>query len=182
MEDQIMLGTAMWGWTVSKATAFQILDFYYEKGYRWVDAATNYPLNNQTQDFRASEKILQEWLNANQVKDLKINMKIGSLTNIRTPDHNLRPSFIKMNWDYYRGWFGDNLKMVMFHWDNRNDPSEIQASFEMLDQITSAGYSVGFSGIKNPEAYEAVLQNYSFDFSIQLKHNLIHSSQKSCYD
>ncbi len=173
--DRIMLGTAMWGWTVTKEVAFQLLDLYYEQGYRLIDAATNYPLNNQKQDFRRSEKILQEWIGINNVKDLQVNVKIGSLTNIRTPDHNLRPSFIKMNWEYYKGWLGDNLHTLMFHWDNRDDSSEIQASFEMLNQIAKAGYQVGFSGIKHAAVYAEVLQQFDFNFTIQLKHNLIHS-------
>ena len=60
---EIMLGTALWGWTTPPTVCYQLLDHFYESGYRQVDAATNYPINKNPSDFRRGEKILAELLN-----------------------------------------------------------------------------------------------------------------------
>jgi len=42
---QPLLGTAMWGWTVSRPVCFDLLDTFYAAGFRQIDAAVNYPIN-----------------------------------------------------------------------------------------------------------------------------------------
>ena len=63
--DELVLGTAMWGWTVDKVTAFQLLDAWYAAGQRKVDTATNYPIDRVPEHFRLAEQILAEWIRAN---------------------------------------------------------------------------------------------------------------------
>lgn len=171
----LMLGTAMWGWTMSKAQCFEVLDTFYQQGLRIVDAATNYPINKQPGDFRLSENILEEWLKVNGVNDLQVIMKIGSLNNMRSPEHNLSYSFMVMCLDEYRFKLGSNLDTIMIHWDNREEATDIRQSFEALQLASEKGLNVGLSGIRYPKIYAQLNQEYGLDFSIQIKHNLLHS-------
>ena len=170
-----ILGTAMWGWTTDKSTCHALLDEFYERGYRVVDAATNYPINKKPNDFRRSEKILLEWIVANGVKDLEVMMKIGSVNNLRTPEIILNKSFLLLSLDDYKAKFGSNLDTIMVHWDNRNEEPLIRDTFEFFEIARKEGFNVGLSGIRHPEIYADINDAYHFDFSIQIKHNLIQS-------
>ncbi len=95
----LILGTAMWGWTTPRETAFAMLDEWYSRGFREVDTATNYPIDRDPEHFRLAEKILLEWIAAHGVTDLEVMMKIGSVNNLRSPEHLLTKSFILMMLD-----------------------------------------------------------------------------------
>lgn len=176
MTPDLILGTAMWAWTTPKETCFQLLDHFYEAGFREVDAATNYPLNNHTAQFRAAENILLEWIQVNGIQDLKVMMKVGSLTNVRTPDNNLSKSFLLMMLDEYLHLFGNNLDTYMLHWDNRSEKNEIRATLEALAIAKEKGLQIGLSGIKFPSVYAELNTYLGFDFRIQIKHNLLQSA------
>lgn len=171
----LLLGTALWAWTVSKAQAFKLLDDFYAAGFRWIDAATNYPINKNAEDFRAAEDILCEWINTHGVTDLKVLMKIGSVNNLYTPENNLSPSFIQIIYNEYLHLFGKQLAEIMIHWDNRDNPAEIRASLEALDSIRQEGVGIGLSGIRHPAVYHELNASFGFDWDIQLKHNLVYS-------
>lgn len=175
----LILGTAMWGWTVPEKHCFALLDEHYNRGFRQVDGATNYPINKRPEDFRKSENILLEWIGANGIRDLKVMMKIGSVNNMRSPEHNLNKSFLLMNLDDYRFRFGNNLDTLMIHWDNRSDKSLVLESLEALKQARDLGLRIGLSGIRHPEVYAQLNEGFSFNFSIQMKHNLLHSDYQS---
>lgn len=169
----IFLGTAMWGWTTSRETAFSLLDAFYTAGGRQVDAATNYPINKIPTDFRKAEGILREWIQTQGIHDLKIMMKVGSVNNMRTPEHNLRKSFLMMCLDEYRGMLGSNLDTFMIHWDNREDEAEIRDTLEALVLARQQGLRVGLSGIRYPDRYAKLNLDYALDFCIQIKLNLL---------
>lgn len=173
----ILLGTALWGWTIDKKTAFALLDEFYAAGYRQIDAAVNYPINKNPADFRASERILLEWIAAHQVRDLKIVMKVGSLDNLYSPDTNLAKSFLLLNLDDYRFRLSSNLDTFMIHWDNRADAAAIEDTLEALAEARRAGLCVGLSGIRHPELYAQLngKPHFQFDFLIEIKHNVLHS-------
>lgn len=171
----LLLGTAMWGWTTDKQTAFKLLDTFYDKGFREVDTATNYPINKVSTDFRKSEKILNEWCNSNNINDLRIMVKVGSLDNMRTPMHNLSTSFLLMNANYYQNLYGKNLETLMIHWDNRSDEEAIHSSYLALQNIQEQGLQIGFSGLKHPEIHAKLNATFHFNPRIQLKHNLLYS-------
>ena len=82
----LILGSAMWGWTLDAPAAFTLLDQFYAAGFRKIDGATNYPLNGVPTDFRGSENILAEWIKAHGVQDLEIIMKVGSISNQYSPE------------------------------------------------------------------------------------------------
>lgn len=173
----LLLGTALWGWTIDKNTAFALLDEFYAAGCREVDAAVNYPINKNPADFRASERILLEWIAAHQVRDLKVIIKVGSLDNLYSPDANLTKSFLLLNLDDYRFRLGSNLDTFMIHWDNRADTAAIEDTLEALAEARRAGLRIGLSGIKRPELYAQLNQKpeFQFDFRIEIKHNVLYS-------
>ena len=172
----LILGTGMWGQTVSKSEAFTILDKFYDMGFRDIDTATNYPINKNSLDFRAAENILLEWIKTHKINDLRIICKFGSVNNMFTPEHNLSKSFVLMNAQEYRNKFGDNAETLMIHWDNREDKNAIEETYEALKIAEIGGWKIGLSGIKFPAVHAEVNQNYNFDFSIEIKHNPFESS------
>jgi aryl-alcohol dehydrogenase-like predicted oxidoreductase len=171
----LLLGSAMWGWTTPKTTAFALLDEWYGQGFREVDAAANYPIDKDPAHFRLSENMLLEWLKTHEINDLRVVMKIGSVNNLRTPEHVLTKSFVLMMLDEY-GWkFGNNLATLMVHWDNRDDADAIRDTLEAFEVARSKGLQVGLSGIRHPEIYASGNAAFGFDFRIQLKHNVLQS-------
>lgn len=175
-KKSLLLGTAQWGWTVSSEAAFGILDAWLGAGHHFVDAATNYPINKNPADFRASERILQEYIQAHGLRNLGITMKIGSQDNLRSPDINLSLSFIRMMAEEYLRLFGENLKVVMVHWDNRSDEASIRATLEGLAGLQQEfGLRAGLSGIRFPEVYHRANLDLNLLFDIQVKHNILHT-------
>ena len=171
----LALGTALWGWSTLRPACHDLLSRFYQSGLREIDGATNYPINKQPEDFRLAEAILLEWIQAHGVQDLKLTMKVGSLDNLRSPEHNLSKSFLLMMLDEYRQRFGDNLHTFMIHWDNRADEGPIRESLEALDYARQLGLQIGLSGIRHPELYARLDQEFQFDFRIQIKHNILQS-------
>lgn len=181
-QNQLLLGTAQWGWTISKDNAFQLLDAFYESGFREIDCATNYPINKIEVNFRASEKIITEWTQTHGVQDLEVMMKIGSVNNLRTPECNLNPSFILMNVENYQRFLGQNLKTIMIHWDNREEKMEIEKTLEVLQSIHNQGFNIGLSGIKHPKVYASLSDSFQLNFAIQIKHNILQSDYERYSD
>ncbi|MCB0523630.1 MAG: aldo/keto reductase [Saprospiraceae bacterium] len=176
MNKPLLLGTAQWGWTVSRKAAFEELDIWLKAGCSGIDCATNYPINKNPDDFRAAEHILVDYIKAHGLGNLQITMKIGGLDNMRSPESNLHPSFIQMMAGEYRQLFGENLDCLMVHWDNRKNETEICESLAMLASLKKEyGVKPGLSGIKHPETYNECLQSHDLHCDIQLKHNLLHS-------
>lgn len=175
MKPTLTLGTAMWGWTMPKEICFELLNYYYEHGFRQIDTATNYPINKQPEDFRKSEIILQEWIHTHGVQDLQTIVKIGSINNLRSPEHNLNKSFMLMNLDDYRHKYGSNFNMLMIHWDNRDEEQAVRETLEALAEARKLGLEIGLSGIKYPAIYKKLNEEFKFNFHIQFKHNLLQS-------
>jgi aryl-alcohol dehydrogenase-like predicted oxidoreductase len=172
----LILGTALWGWTMPEQVCFQILDTYYAAGFRQIDTATNYPINKNPQDFRRAEKILTNWITTNNIQDLQVIIKVGSINNLGGPEHELTRSFLLMNMEDYRELWGSNLDTFMIHWDNRRDPGAIADTLEVLQQAQAVGLQPGLSGIRHPEVYAQVAKEYPLPLRIEIKHNLLQSS------
>lgn len=175
-----ILGSGMWAWTISKKTAFELLDTFYNAGHRQVDMATNYPINKNPKDWRAAEKILTEWIKVNGIKDLEVWIKVGSLNNLFTPEHNLHPSFLYLALDYYQNLYKSNLHTFGIHWDNRTKLNDISNTLLALKKIQEHGLQLGLSGIKHPELYAQLNQQMEqpLHFRIQMKHNILYSDYK----
>jgi aryl-alcohol dehydrogenase-like predicted oxidoreductase len=171
----LILGTAHWGAKTDAPTAHLLLSAFYEAGGREVDTATNYPINKIPADFRKAEKILKEWITAHGVSDLKITAKVGSIDNMRSPDHLLTQSFLLMCVDDYLRLFGANLDTFMIHWDNRDKITEIRESMQALAFAAEQGLRPGLSGIAHPWLYAKANEDFGLDFRIQLKYNVLES-------
>jgi len=172
----LILGTAMWGWTVDERDCFAILDDFYQRGGRRVDTATNYPINKNPKDFRRAEKLLAAWITAHQVTDLEVIVKVGSLNNLMTPDQNLAPTFLTICAEEYGNLLGANLACLMVHWDNRENEEEINATVTTLLELGEDRWEIGLSGIKHPEIYARVIAAHGLNgLPVELKHNLIYS-------
>jgi len=166
----------MWGWTIAPERAYELLDAFYALGGRAVDMATNYPINQQPNDFRKAEGLLANWCQVNGVNDLKVMIKVGSVNNMRTPEHNLSASFLLLCASEYRQLFGENLQTFMIHWDNRADVSAIRETVAVLSELHQSGLAIGLSGIRYPAVYAEVLPDFDLPtLAIQLKHNLLYS-------
>ena len=178
-DKDLILGTAMWGWTIEKKECFRMLDFFYDKGFKAVDIAPNYPINNNHNYFRYAENILLEWININNICDLEIISKIGSYDNSGNPKNNLSFSFILMNYQYYIEKFGKNLKNLMVHWDNRNSASAIELTIKALEFIKAKGINIGLAGIKNPKLYFESQSQAILNCTFELKHNIFSTTIKN---
>jgi aryl-alcohol dehydrogenase-like predicted oxidoreductase len=172
----LILGTALWGWTVSKKECLKLLDKFYSEGFRKIDTATNYPINKDNSSFRLSENLIEEWIKTNKVNDLKIIIKIGSIDNSGSPENNLSYSFLLLNLDYYLGKFGSNLNNMTIHWDNRSNEEEIRQTLEALKIIHEKTINVGLSGINHPDVYYKLSEELNLNYTIQVKHNMFNSA------
>ena len=74
----LILGTSLWGWTVKKKECFKILDTFYNNGYRWIDTATNYPINSDIKYFRYAENLIAEWIKNNDRFKYRVKNKTGN--------------------------------------------------------------------------------------------------------
>ena len=172
----LILGTSLWGWTVKKKECFKILDTFYNNGYRWIDTATNYPINSDKKYFRYAENLIAEWIKNNDINDLKIISKIWSMNNFGGDNVNLSYSFILMNYEYYLNKFHSCLKNIMVHWDNRDSKLSIESTINALKIINQNGVGIGLSGIKNPEHYSVLKNELDIEYIIEVKHNIFSSS------
>lgn len=170
----LILGTAMWGWSVRKDPAFSLLDEFYQAGGRFVDTATNYPINKDPACFRFAENVLFEWIKLRKPPSLNIIMKIGSLSNDGSSANDLSPEFIASSAKTYKDKFGQYLHALCLHWDNRSESAAVKASLEAL-RSAAAAPTLWLSGIKHPEVYAESVPDMPCTFNIQVKHNLFYS-------
>ena len=171
----LILGSAMWGWTVDRERCFFLLDEFYGLGFRQVDTATNYPIDGRAEHFRLAESWLLEWIGAHGIKDLQVIVKVGSVNNSGSPENLLNKSFLMINLDDYRYRFGSNLHTFSLHWDNRSAESEIRETLEVLAQAAGHDLRPGLSGIRHPEVYALLNGDFGLRFRIQCKHHVFQS-------
>lgn len=161
----ICLGTAMWGWSIERTSAFELLDLFYNQGGRFIDTATNYPINSHVESYSAAVKLIEEWSKANGIHDLNVIYKLGSVTNNNSPICDLTADAIALNADNASHMLGENLYSLMIHWDNRDDAQAIHNTLSDLSaQCIDKSCRLGLSGIKHISHYEDALQ------ALQVKH------------
>ncbi len=175
----ICLGTAMWGWSVSEATAFELLDYFYANGGRYVDSALNYPINSQPEDHGAAPLIIERWLKKNNIHDLKLILKVGSLNNDNSPNNDLTPESLKKEVDQLIERFDNNLYSLMIHWDNRDTLEDIVNTLNFLqDTCEKINCRLGLSGIHHVDLYQqALLKAPIKKLDIQAKSNFLYQGE-----
>jgi aryl-alcohol dehydrogenase-like predicted oxidoreductase len=188
MQDKkiIALGTAMWGWSVPENECHSMLEIFYENGGRFIDTASNYPLNGLLEHRYAAELILNNWLTVNGISDMKVIYKIGSISNQRTSENNLNPQYLEKEINRI-SIKSDVIKSFMIHWDNRQNHEEILETLQFLKKYcTDKQITLGFSGIKNLDALKSCLNEIGQkEFLMEVRHNFVSSDLRrhlECFD
>tara|TARA_B100000886_G_scaffold186908_1_gene128314 strand:- start:8792 stop:9670 length:879 start_codon:yes stop_codon:yes gene_type:complete len=180
-QKDLILGTALWGWGIDKSKALMILDNFVEKGYRKVDVATNYPINNNYSSYGQTLNWLGEWIRNNSAHPIEVICKVGSLSNTKTNKCNLSKSFLLTSKALINEKLKDSLYCLMIHWDNRSNLDEIKETSNFLMNTFNEGIKVGLSGIKNPKLYYEAAPSLRDKWHIQIKENLINNENRKKY-
>jgi len=147
----VFLGTAGWGQKVTKKEAFRILETYYNYGFRWIDTATNYPIDGNPENYGKTLDWLSDFYS--DFPELKVFVKVGSATNNGGSAQLINPSYFALIFDMLCGKLKGGLGGIGVHWDNNDDDSERVALIDYFLKIFLEGYSVGLSGIAVPKLY-----------------------------
>lgn len=176
IEKRLILGTALWGWGVSKKEAFLILDNFVENGGLYIDCATNYPINKNIKDYGLALLWIEEWIKINN-KRLFIIVKVGSIDNLGTPNFDLSSNNILTVSKKLIDTFGDSLGCISVHWDNRTENKDfklVQETVIALKEVKEKNnLSIGLSGIKNSRFYYEAMPDLADDWIIQCKENFL---------
>jgi aryl-alcohol dehydrogenase-like predicted oxidoreductase len=185
-EKRLVLGTALWGWSVGRSTAFALLDHFVAGGGCYVDTATNYPINGVPSDFGKATGWLREWLRSNGLNSLRIILKTGAVDNSGKPESQLSAKYLRWTHEHFSSEFEEALDTISTHWDNREDaPAERGAVAEIVDEfrrLAEKGLSIGLSGIKNPELYHRLAPDLSEKWWIQVKENVLTDTARRLYE
>lgn len=172
----LVLGTALWGWGIDRATAYEILEGFLAEGGRVVDTATNYPINNVADDFGLAVQWIADWVKSNASSALELSVKIGSVDNMASCHTALEANQVEIAADRLLQEFGSSLGCVSIHWDNRGeDESQVDAVSRTVDamlRLKQQGLEIGLSGIKYPEAYFHANPVLADEWIIQVKENV----------
>lgn len=173
---KISLGSAHWGWSVSEKEANDILNLFYDNGGRFVDSAFNYPISSKPKDLNKSFIILSDWVKRNKINDLKINYKIGSISNEYSTKNNTSEEYLRDQINYAVDILSNNIHSIMIHWDNSKSINKIRNTCIFLKEIQDSGLSIGLSGIKYPKIYADLMSKLNFSpIDLQVKSNFINS-------
>lgn len=175
------LGTALWGWGIDEAAACALLDGFAEAGGEVVDAATNYPINKNAQDFGVANEYLAAWLKSNPETNLRVFCKLGARDNLGSPLTDLSPSFVLTTVELLRSKFGSHLTGVGIHWDNRESERDIAETLEVFRSLLAEGLQIGLSGVRRPDLYAAAAPDLSSHWWIQVKENALTSEARQTY-
>lgn len=179
---KIVLGTALWGWSIEKANAWSLMDRFYEYGGRLIDCAENYPINKNNSDFGQSKVILRDWCHAHGIHDLQVIQKVGATQNNGSQDCNLSKDYLTKTCEQLISEFGSNLYSVMIHWDNRNDQILIAETAKTLRDICQKNQlQIGLSGIAHPSIYATALEGIDTVW-IETKYNWLQTKTPSTYE
>lgn len=173
---QVALGTALWGWKISRKECFELLDEFYQNQGRYVDTASNYPINGNINDRYAAENILAEWIEINNPEDFRVIYKIGSIKNTNIPENNLSESYLLREIDRFLKKSSSCELIPMIHWDNNDNLEVINRQISFLLRHEFRG--VGFSGLRHPELYKKQLSSTKLNVPIYIeaKSNVFESS------
>ena len=155
LQKDLILGTALWGWGIDKSNALTILDNFVEKGFRKVDVATNYPINNNYSSYGQTINWLSEWIRNNNAHPIEVICKVGSLSNTKTNKCNLSKSFLLTSKALINEKLKDSLYCLMIHWDNRSNLDEIKEAHDMglIDLVVNSNEELNIALNKQAEVF-----------------------------
>lgn len=174
-QKTLILGTALWGWGIDRATAYRMLERFLMLGGCIVDTAANYPINKRPEDFGLAASWISDWITSNGTAGLSILIKVGAKDNMGSPTVDLSASSILQSEAIFRNSFGAALAAIAVHWDSRgddeNDSNQIADTIAAMAKLQSSGLSIGFSGIRRPDLYLKAAPELSSQWWIQVKEN-----------
>jgi aryl-alcohol dehydrogenase-like predicted oxidoreductase len=178
-----VLGTAMWGWTVSKSESFRLLEAFEEWGGLIVDSATNYPINGDATSNGKSLEWVSEWFCSNPKTKLKVLIKIGSKNNSGSSESDLSKSRLLREFAKQQDTFSPGrLFGLGIHWDNRPDKSGAQSemveSLDAMRVIANSGLEIGISGLQRPDLYKQLAPDLADKWIIQVKENILDNASR----
>lgn len=181
----LVLGTALWGWSIEENSAHQLLDTFVTKGGSTIDTASNYPINQRGEDFGLAIRWIENWVKSNPNTELSVIVKIGATDNSGTPEVDLAPSNITSTASDLRDRLGGALSCVSVHWDNRggeeHDLASIEQTLDAMTALHQSGLNVGLSGIKFPALYYKAKPEMADKWLIQVKENFITRKAREDY-
>ena len=165
----------MWGWSIEKSSVFEILNFFYDQGGRFIDTATNYPINSHAESYSAAVKLVEDWSKSNGIHDLRVIYKFGSVSNNNEPLCDLTPDAVARNAENAINMLGANLYNLMIHWDNRENAQAIHYTLnELSNQCKAKSCRLGLSGIKNISHYKKALHELKVQhIDVEAKSNFL---------
>jgi aryl-alcohol dehydrogenase-like predicted oxidoreductase len=176
-----VLGTAMWGWTIGQDDAFRLADRFYEKGGRWFDTASNYPIDKVPEHFGLASRWLSDWIGSRGRRDAKVILKVGGVSNDGSPAFDLSEEVVRTLYRRSQDAFPEGPHVFSIHWDNRDDEAAIQPTIDVLNELSLSGQVVGLSGVKHPEIYSRRLADQARPCWIQVKHNILTQAAYASY-
>ena len=102
----------------------------------------------------------------NFIKDfpeLKIYVKVGSMSNTGSPDSILNAAYLELMRDSLLERFKANLYGIGIHWDNRDELLQDKKQnniLHTLEKFYQKGLEVGLSGVKTPRNYDNASVNW----------------------
>ena len=153
----LILGTANWGLTVDKETAYKIIHAYYQNGFRHIDTSINYPIDKNQENFSMALSWLYEF--RIDFPKIKVYVKVCSATNEGDENHIINASYLELLNSYLEKRFESNYLGLGVHWDNRenfeNTKTDQENIITLLEKYSKKGLIVGLSGVKKLSNYNA---------------------------
>ena len=151
LDSPILLGTAGWGQKISKSEAYRIVEIFYKNNFRWVDTATNYPINGKPENYGQTVDWLSEF--CNDFPELKVFVKVGSASNLGDSINFVNASYLALIFDLLLSKLNSSLGGIGIHWDNENEDSDRTSVINHFLNIHERGFAIGLSGILRTQNY-----------------------------
>ncbi len=183
----LFLGTALWGWGINEEEVFAILNKFIAQGGKWIDCATNYPIDGRPENYGLAVKLLEKWMIKNPNTEIHILLKIGAVDNSGNAIADLSEKKILQIFKQYSDIFGTAFKCVCIHWDKRGgnpeDQFRIHDTVNALNHITNNyGLQIGLSGIDYPNNYHQLSIELNEKLLIQVKENILTNEARIKYE
>lgn len=179
---KVILGTAMWGWTINKHSAFSLATHFTNLGGVLFDTASNYPIDGNVTHFGLAQRWLAEWFEKNPDTRSRVIVKIGSSSNDGSSNVDLGAKTVLKKFDTLQLLFGYRVGMIFVHWDNRDNYFKIENTISAFREIKKLGIGIGLSGIKYPDIYARIGPDLLEDWLIQIKYNIFSRSSYNHYE
>lgn len=177
------LGTMQWGWRLSKAESFAVMDAFLDRGGNFLDTANIYSQWVPALGPGSSETIIGEWLRARRNRErVALATKVRGSMSERPNDQGLSRRHIV---DAVHGSLSrlqtDYIDLYQMHWFDAHTP--IEETLETLDSLIRQG-KVRYIGCSNYPAWRLMQALWASDkhnwhrfVSLQPHYNLVHREE-----